>query len=152
MLNKIAEKINKALHNLCKLLLLIQVIVVSYVVYGRFILNKTPAWGEPTVLLLMVWYSLLSTAIAIRDDAHIRMNIIDMILPEKGLKFLEKFNYLIIFVFSIFMIIQGYKVSVLASMSVLPGLYIRTSWLFGAVPVAGVFMVIALLGKVRKMI
>ena len=152
MLKKIAEHVNEALHNFCKILLLLQVIIVSYVVYGRFILNKTPAWGEPAVLLLMVWYSLLSAAVGIKEDAHIRMNIIDMIAPEKVLRFLERLNYVIIFAFSIFMIVAGYQVSVLASMSVMPGLYIPTSWLFAAVPVAGIFILIALLGKVRKMI
>ncbi|MDW7675238.1 MAG: TRAP transporter small permease [Bacillota bacterium] len=150
MFSKIFDKIYDLILSICKVMLLFQVIIVSYVVYGRYILNNTPAWGESAVLLLMVWASLMSAALAVRDDTHIRMSIIDLVLPEKALKVLEWFNYLLVLGFAIFMIWAGYELVQLSSMSIMPGLKIKSSYLFGAVPVAGICILLMLIGRVKK--
>jgi TRAP-type C4-dicarboxylate transport system permease small subunit len=91
--------------------------------------------------------SLISAALAIRQDTHIRMTIIDFILPEKGVEILKGLAHLCIFAFSFFMIIYGWKFSMLAGKNVITGVGIKSMWLYLAVPIAGVAL--ALMGIER---
>ncbi|WP_180994386.1 TRAP transporter small permease [Bacillus sp. Marseille-P3661] len=151
MLVKVYETFFSVVFTVCKIMLALQVIITSYIVFGRYVLNSTPPWGEPAVLMLMVWFSLLSSAIALKDNTHIRMSVIDLILPKRGLKIFSRFYSVLIFVFAVFMIKAGYELIQLTSTSIIPGLKISSGWLYSSVLVSGVCIMIALLGKVRKL-
>lgn len=149
-LKKIYDIFFSTILTLCKIMLALQVIITSYIVFGRYVLNSTPPWGEPAILMLMVWFSLLSSALAFKDNTHIRMSIIDLILPRKGLKAFKGMYYLLTLVFALFMVKAGYELVQLTSVSMIPGLKISSAWLYSSVMVTGVCILIALFGKVRR--
>jgi TRAP-type C4-dicarboxylate transport system permease small subunit len=123
----------------CLVFVLLQVIIVSYVVFGRFILNKTPQWGEETALLCMVWFSLLSAALAMEDDSHIRMSFVDKFFGKKGIKIRNVFFLLINIVFCSLLIVEGIKLSILTIGSIMPGSHLPVPVMYIPVPIAGVF-------------
>lgn len=145
---RIFDKLYSVINNLCRIFMLIQTIVVVYVVFGRYILNNTPAWGEELSLLSMVWFSLLSASLATKTDDHIRISIVDNILPEKILKLLQLIFYFLTVIFAIFMIVEGTKLTVLTLRSIMPGLGISISWLYLSVPIAGLSLLLTLIGKI----
>ena len=151
MFDKFFRVLYGVIMTLCKLLLVAQVLVVSWVVFGRFVLNKTPSWGEEGALLCMVWFCLMSATLAIKDDSHLKITVIDMILPGKVVKFLDHANYVLIFVFALFMLIEGVKLTQLTMLNVMPGLGIKSSWLFAAIPVTGAALILALIDKAREL-
>ncbi|MDF0725957.1 TRAP transporter small permease [Cytobacillus sp. S13-E01] len=151
MLGRVYKGFFSVIFTVCKLMLALQVIITSYIVFGRYVLNSTPPWGEPAVLMLMVWFSLLSSALALKDNAHIRMSIIDLVLPNRGIKIFHGFYYVLILLFALFMVIAGYELVQLTSTSIIPGLKISSGWLYASVLVSGICILIALLGKVRKL-
>ncbi len=151
-MSKFFELLRKTIMVACKIFLIAQVIIVSYVVFGRYILNKTPGWGEEGALLFMVWFCLISAALAIKTDTHLRVTAIDAILPPKAIRFLDFFNLFIMGCFAIFMIIEGYNITVLSHLNIMPGLRIQSSFLFASVPVAGVSMLIVLIEKAGDLI
>lgn len=122
----------------CKLCFIAMVLITSYVVFGRFVLNNSPVWGEPIVLMCMVYMSLISASLAIRSDTHIRMTIIDLIVPENVVNFCKGLAQVMIFGFSIFMIINGWQFAMLAGKNVITGVGIKSMWLYLSVPMAGV--------------
>lgn len=123
---------------LCKIFFIGMVVVISYVVFGRYILSKTPSWGEELALLCMVYMSMISAALAIRNDTHIRMTLIDFILPKKVVEFAKCFAQVGIFIFSWFMIIYGWNFAILMGKSQMTGLRIKSMYLYMAIPIAGV--------------
>lgn len=124
----------------CKLCFVGMVGITAYVVFGRYILKNSPVWGEPVVLMCMVYMSLISAALAIRKDTHIRMTIIDFIVPEKVLNVMKALAQIGIFSFSIFMIVYGWNFSMLAGKNIITGVGIKSMWLYLSVPVAGCAM------------
>jgi len=152
MISKVYDKFFSFIMNFCKLLLLAQVLIVIYVVFGRYILHSTPAWGEESALICMVWFCLISPALAIRDGSHLKMEIIEMWMPDKVIKIIDNLNQLIVFFFALFLLIAGTRLTMLTALSILPGIGIKTSWLYVSLPVAGVAMIIALTEKVKKLI
>lgn len=67
---------------LCKLLLVVDILITSMAVAGRYIsFIPDPAWSEEVVLTCMSYMAVLSAALAIRRGAHIRMTAFDRYLP-----------------------------------------------------------------------
>ena len=122
----------------CKILFIMSICITSYVVFCRYILSKTPRWGEQSILLCMVYMSMISAALAIRKDTHIRMTIIDLFLPEKVVGFFKGLAQVAIFGFSWFMIIYGWQFAQLMGRSMMTGLRIKSMYLYLAIPIAGV--------------
>ena len=67
----------------CKLLLIITVVITAYLVFGRFVLHSQPVWGEEVVLMCITYMALISAALAIRDDSHMKMTVIEFLVPAK---------------------------------------------------------------------
>ena len=63
---------------ICKLLLIADIIIMSWVVLARYVTAiPAPSWGEEIILTLMGYMSVLSAALAIRRNAHVRMQAFD---------------------------------------------------------------------------
>jgi TRAP-type C4-dicarboxylate transport system permease small subunit len=122
----------------CKICLALQVLIVCIVVFGRYLLNWTPGWGETSALLCMVWFSLMSASLGILEDRHLRITLTELFLPPPLIRIFDCLSLLVIFLFSLFMIVFGYNMAVLSGLNILTGMNIKSSWLFAAVPVSGV--------------
>lgn len=142
--------LRKILSAICVLLLCGQVLLVSYVAFSRYVLNSTPAWGEKTALLCMVWFCLLSATLAIKDDSHLRMTLIDNFVSAKAVQMMNHIDLLLVAVFGFFMFWEGIGLTQLTHRNIMTGLGIPSSILYAAIPVAGVAFVVAAIDKGRE--
>lgn len=55
--------------------------VVSWSVFGRFVLNDTPAWADGTAMLLMGWVILGAAAAGVREGFHMGFDTLKACLP-----------------------------------------------------------------------
>lgn len=130
---------------ICKLLLIVDVLITTMSVIGRYVsFIPDPAWSEEVVLTCMSYMAVLSAALAIRRGAHIRMTVFDRYLPEKVLLFLDILADISVLILAMVMIVVGWKY---ASGLGAKGSYVSMPWLsrfwmYFPVPVAGVAMVI----------
>lgn len=122
----------------CKLAFIGMVAITAYVVFNRFVIKHSLVWGEPVVLMCMVYMSLISAALAIRNDTHIRMSMIDFIAPEKVVSVMSATAHVAIFGFGIFMVFYGWQFSKLAGRNFITGVGIKSMWLYLSCPVAGI--------------
>ena len=129
----------------CKILLIIDILITTMSVIGRYIpFVPDPAWSEEVVLTCMSYMAVLSAALAIRRKAHIRMTAFDRYLPNWLLLFLDILADFFVLVLSIVMIVVGWRY---ASGLGAKGSYVSMPWLsrfwmYFPVPVAGVAMLI----------
>ncbi|MDD3369035.1 MAG: TRAP transporter small permease [Lachnospiraceae bacterium] len=130
----------------CKMLFILSICTTSYVVFCRYILSKTPRWGEQAILICMVYMALISASLAIRTDKHIRVVLIQYVFPssvrEKAMSILHGLSQISIFAFSLFMIIYGFQFTQLMMKSRMSGLGVPNSVLYASVPAAGVCMLL----------
>lgn len=151
-IEKLLDKFFWLWETICKVLMCVQIVCVTFVVVGRYVFNKTPAWGEETTLLCLVWVSLISAAITLRERKHMRITILDKYLSRKALFVLDLLCYAGLMCFAVMLIRQGVALTKLTSMSILPGLRIRSSYLYSATLFSGIVFVIAILEKVWLLI
>ncbi|MCL1818170.1 MAG: TRAP transporter small permease [Spirochaetaceae bacterium] len=144
------DRIYIFVETVCMILLSLMVLVVAWIVFGRYVLNKTPAWGEELSLMLMVWIGLLSAALGLREDSHLRLTIIDFFTPKKFVNFLKVFVVVLIAGFSVLFFWQGIEITKIGMLNTMPGLGIKAAWFYLSAPVAGVLMLLFALERLIR--
>lgn len=130
---------------ICKMLLITDILITSMAVAGRYIpFIPDPAWSEEVVLTCMSYMAVLSAALAIRRNAHIRMTAFDPYLPKKLVKFLDVLADVAVLVLAVIMIVVGWKyASGIGSKGTyvsMPG--VSRFWMYFPVPLAGIAMLV----------
>ena len=130
---------------LCKLLLVVDILINTMAVAGRYIsFIPDPAWSEEVVLTCMSYMAVLSAALAIRRGAHIRMTAFDRYLPAKVVKSLDIIADLAVLALAVIMITVGWKYATGIGSK---GTYVSMPkvsrfWMYFPVPLAGVAMLV----------
>jgi len=114
---------------------------VSWQVFGRYVLNNTPTWAESLALLLVLYVTMLGTAVGVRDAGHIGLESMLVLVPEH---IRIKMEYLIHSLVLLFGALMAWDCAFLME-SVwtyrLPTLGISEGWRYFPAAVAGVLIV-----------
>lgn len=114
---------------------------VTWQVFGRYVLNNTPTWAESLALLLVLYVTMLGTAVGVRDAGHIGLESLLVLAPEPVRL---KMEYLIHALVLVFGVALAWNCIFLAH-SVwdyrLPTLWISEGWKYVPAALAGVLIV-----------
>lgn len=129
----------------CKILLIADIAITSFAVLGRFVsFIPDPSWSEEVVLTLMSYMAVLSAALAIRRNAHIRMTALDPYLPKGLIKFLDILADVCVLALAFVMIIVGlqyaFKIGGRGTYVSMP--WLSRFWMYFPIPLAGFAMVV----------
>lgn len=130
---------------LCKVLLIVDILITTMAVAGRYIpFIPDPAWSEEVVLTCMSYMAVLSAALAIRRGAHIRMTAFDRYLPPKLVQVLDIIADLAVLALAVIMITVGWKYAAGIGSK---GTYVSMPkvsrfWMYFPVPLAGAAMLV----------
>ena len=116
------------------------VLVVSWQVFGRYVLQDSPRWAPETALVLMGWLGFLGIAIGLREGSHIAVGYIVDRLPARVRSVIEKLGHLLMLLFGLYLIVQGWSFTQLMSQNTMPGTGLSRSWQYAAMPVSGVLV------------
>ncbi|MBN2843355.1 MAG: TRAP transporter small permease [Sedimentisphaerales bacterium] len=137
---------------LCRVLefaLIIAVIVLTLdVLWGvitRYVFGSQAKWTEELARFLLVWVSLLGGAAAFGEKAHLGVDYFFNLLEPSARRLLTILSYVAIIFFAVSVFIVGgvqLVQSNFASGQMAPALQINMGWVYAAVPVAGVFILL----------
>ena len=72
------------LHRFCMIIagacLVTITLIIPWGVFTRYVLNSASSWPEPMAVLLMIWFSFLAASICYRENLHIGVAVIPMML------------------------------------------------------------------------
>lgn len=144
-LKPVYDKVYQFVLLLCKLLLVADILITCMSVVGRYVsFIPDPAWSEEVVLTCMSYMAVLSAALAIRRNAHIRMTALDNYMPRAVVKGLDVLSDVCVLILAVIMIVVGWKYAVQIGAK---GAYVSMPkvsrfWMYFPVPLAGIAMVI----------
>lgn len=129
---------------ICKVLLVADIIITSWIVLARYItVIPAPNWGEELILTLMSYMAVLSAALAIRRNAHIRMTAFDRYMPVKAVEILDLVSDCAVMILALIMLIVGlsyaFKIGSRGSYISMP--WLSKFWQYFPIPLAGVAMI-----------
>ena len=64
--------------------LVVITLIIPWGVFTRYALNSASSWPEPMAVLLMIWFSFLSASLCYRENLHIGVAVIPMMLEGKA--------------------------------------------------------------------
>jgi TRAP-type C4-dicarboxylate transport system permease small subunit len=126
------------------------VLSVSIAVFGRFVLQKTPRWTEELGILCLVWLCFLTSAMAIKDGIHIRMTLLDYVLPKRICKVLHCLSYIALLALSIVCMVVGIQAIELTLLTKLPATHLSSAFLYGSVGVAACLSIFMAISRLLK--
>lgn len=141
-MSEILNKLYRVVKIICQLFLIAEICITSMAVAGRYIpFIPDPAWSEELTLTCMIYMAFIGASLAVRKKTHIRMTSLDRYMPVKLVQAIEIFDDLLVLIFSLMMVIEGFPYAINAGKAVyvsLPAL--SRFWLYAPVPFAGVAM------------
>ena len=130
---------------ICKILLIADILVVSFAVLGRYVpFIPDPSWSEEITLTLMCYMTVLSAALAIRRGAHIRMTSFDRYLPKVVINILDVLADIGVLILAFVMIKYGFEfANGIGAKGFYPSLlWLSKKYMYLPLPIAGIAMVI----------
>ena len=88
--------VERLINAICVGAITIQVIAILIMVFGRYFFSYVPMGTEELALFCMVWFSLLSISLSVRDDTHVKMEIVDKFLPGKAVRWIKVFSGMVV--------------------------------------------------------
>ena len=131
--------------------LLTMTVLVAWQVVGRYVLNATPTWTEPSVLLLMSWFILLGAAVGVRDGDHMGFEV-GLMLAPRPLRFLMRLTTdLVVFSFGIAMAWYGAELARKTWSAAMPMIGISQGWDYVPMSAAGVLVALFAVEKIARL-
>lgn len=116
--------------------------IVAWTVFGRYILNATPTWGEPASLFLMLWFILLGGSVGVRELDHMGFDVGLHYLRGPAKSALIIANEVLVTLFACAMVWYGTELAAKVWSDRLPMIGISKGWDY--VPIIGGGVLIAL--------
>ncbi|QPC43699.1 TRAP transporter small permease [Kaustia mangrovi] len=128
------------------------VLVIATEVFRRFALLYSSVWGEETARYAFIYLVWIGAAVAVRDRAHIRIDVITHALPPRGAALVYLFGDLLTVALACFAIYWSLD-PVLVSWkygNVTDGLRIIRVWFLMAVPFGFTVMLVRLAQSIHR--
>lgn len=135
------------------LILLAAVVMIGSLLLGvffRYVVQSSLSWSEEVAILGFTWVVLLTASLGVREDSHVRITLIDDILPAKPRWALAQLILLAIAAFGLVMVWTGYTFIEFTLGQVSPAVQ-YPSWLMNsAVPVSGALITVHALARLQR--
>lgn len=138
---KAAEIYNSLINFICVVLLTAQTLAILIMVGGRYFFHKVPQWSEQFALFCMIWFAMFSIALAVRDDSHVKMEVVDSLVSPRVLLGFKMFGNLCTMIFGILMVVYGTKISALTWSTKLSAFRVPAGLQYFSAVAGGFFMI-----------
>ena len=106
---KILDYLVTAVVTLSGIALVVLVAITGWQVWGRYVLNDTPTWAERLSLLLILIVALPLSAVGLRENIHLGINVLVEHLSTKTQKIIEIINTILLAIFGLAMAVHAYE-------------------------------------------
>jgi TRAP-type C4-dicarboxylate transport system permease small subunit len=125
-------------------------IFVMMQIFWRYILVIPLPWSEEAARYLLVWVALLATAVAFRDESHIRLDVVFNRFGRRTQKNLSFVFRLIGLGFAGLLLVYGVALAKLGTFTNSPGLNITMFAAYLSIPVSAAVMILNILDSILR--
>ncbi len=118
-------------------------------VFFRYVMQSPFMWTEEVARYLLVWMGFTAISIALRQDKHIKVEVLDKLVPAPVATVIGYLVDALIAFFFVILLHQGYRMTVnnIMTASTFP---MSMAWVLAAIPVAAFLTLLQLFLKVVK--
>jgi|SRR5690625_1706384 len=114
---------------------------------SRYVTGTSFSWGSELAQYLHIWQIWIGASLAVRVQAHVRVDVFINLLPSKIRRYMNLLGLLCWFFFAGFLAYEGskYVMEVLATGQTSPSLHVPMWIPYLAIPIGGSLMIIRLI-------
>lgn len=135
---RITKVIYEIMVAICIACLATEIFAVLVMVVGRYVFSSVPLWCDQLSLMALIWMAIISISLAIYDETHMRVELIDMALSKKAIDALKYFANLLVLGFSALMIVHGIRLVKLNWRVMISGFHVSTGYMYLPLIICGV--------------
>jgi TRAP-type C4-dicarboxylate transport system permease small subunit len=139
---RILEVLALTTGHLCALLMAVLSVIVFLGVFSRYVLNDPWQWTEEAARITFIWVVFLGASVGVRRGLHFRFTLLLDSLRPTWKRPLELFADLWVLFFASIMALKGLSFALLNFAQLTPTLVIPWGWVYMAVPLSGVLMIL----------
>ncbi len=144
------DRLYAVLRAICVVILIEYLILVLLQVFFRYVLNESLFWAEEAVRFSMVWSVLLGSALVARDRAHIRIDVVENMLPPVARRRLDLALDVLMIVFMVILMITGIQFAGRSMMQTSASLDLPMWAVYGAIPIGAFLQALFVLSMLRR--
>ena len=139
-MNKTFRKyLDRTIETITCMLLMIMVVVTSWQVISRYILNNPSSVTGEFLRFRLIWFSLLAGASVVGKKSHIAITFLSNgIKSEQTKRVLEVIVQISFILFAVMMIMGGTKAVSVTMAQISPSLHLPMGYVYLSLPVSGV--------------
>jgi TRAP-type C4-dicarboxylate transport system permease small subunit len=136
------DKFANAVESVMIVLTVSMVVLVTYQVFGRYVLHYTPPWSEEMAVYLMIWFGMIGIAAGLRRDAHMSLHYFADKMPQAVQRALVFIKYGLILIYTGVLTNEGINMVLLTTGQKSPAMGLTISYVYLSLPVSMVLMAI----------
>ena len=129
----------------CIVFLVMTIIIVLFQVFNRFWFNLPAPWTEEISRYIFVWLCILGITRGVRDDLHIKVDLVVGLLPKKVQQSIDFFVNIVVILLLTVVLISGLKLLPLTVTRKAATINISMYYLYVGIPASAIVMIIYLL-------
>lgn len=133
----------------CAVLLLVMTAIISWQIFGRYILNDTPKWSEQLAGVLMVYLTMLGGALGVRDNVHIALTFFHDRFSKAWRHRSWYIIHTLLAVFGLGMMFYGVRMAQLVHEWTIPTLGISQGANYWSFPVSGFLILVFTIQRIK---
>ena len=110
----------------------------------RVLFRSPLAWSEEACIILFIWCMLLGAVMMADRNEHFRVDFIVNSLPPKLQTVMKYFSWAMVALFSLIMVVYGYRLMMANTVRVTPALRIPQMYVYIIVPLNGILVILHL--------
>ncbi len=146
-----ADRFSRLMVGLCVCIFAVMVFSVSYGVVGRYLpFVRAPRWTQELAILCMVWLCFVGAGAAVKDGRHVRMTIIESIVPKSWIHPLRLFAYVVLVIVNLFWVVYGIQTTILSHASKMSATGWPLSVTYLSLVIGGLYGAVMAVYRIRK--
>ena len=133
-------------------LLILVCTVTAAQVFFRFVLKAPLSWSDELGTFSFVWFALLGSAIAVRENAHIGVDALTRTLPPRYRSRIAIGSLVVIQIFLLCLVKYGIDLMTRIGDQRSSGLQIQIFWVYLSLPVSAALMLVHTLPAMRRLV
>ena len=145
----IERGIGKAVAFVGAILVVVELIVLSWSVSTRYVLDSPSVWSDEFAIILFIWLNMAGAVLAMQRSEHMRMTAAVNMLPPTWRPWVTAFADIVSTVFLAAITVYSAKYTINQGIVTSPALDIPDSWRVTAIPIAFFLMLVISVIRLR---
>ena len=140
----LSDKVNQIVKLIGFVQLSIMTVIIILQVFYRYVLGSSLSWSEECARYLFIWIVMLGASMGVKEKSHVAVTLFKDWLPFRIRTGVDILFTIMIGVMAAVMIIYGWSITQTVSIQLSPAIRISMFWVYLAIPVSGLLMMVHL--------